>query len=143
MSKGGIIIEEDNTDKFLEEITRRKRKIHEMIGVKGEKYAKALCPVGTSESTGRRGYRGGTLRNSITHVADDEKVEIGTNVEYGPYVELGTGPHFQAPPEWEQFESSPGSGIGHAYVRPRPFIRPAVADHLDEYRSIIEDELSG
>lgn len=112
-----------------------------IIGLKLEKYAKALCPVGTPESTGIKGYRGGTLRNSITYEVQDDTVTVGSNVEYAPYVELGTGPNFTPPPDWEQFESKPGSGIGHSYVHPRPFLRPAVEDHLEEYKYIWEDKL--
>ena len=43
--------------------------------------AKNLAPVDT-----------GNLRNSITHVIDSQgkAARVGTNVHYGPYVELGT-----------------------------------------------------
>lgn len=51
----------------------------EMVGLQGEKHAKALCPVDT-----------GNLRNSITHTTDEDSAYIGTNVEYAPYVEFGT-----------------------------------------------------
>lgn len=110
------------------------------MGLLAEGYAKKLCPVGTPESTGKKGYRGGTLRDSITHVVNKQSVIIGTNVEYGPYVELGTGPYFTPPPEWEQFESQKGSGKGHGYVHPRPFLRPAAEEHKDEYKQITVDE---
>lgn len=113
----------------------------EQIGILAEKYAKALCPVGTSESTGIQGYRGGTLRNSITHQTDKDSVTIGSNVVYAPFVELGTGPYFNTPPQWEQFSEYHGTGTGHGYVRPRPYLRPAIEDHLDEYKRVIEDEL--
>ena len=58
----------------------------EIIGGKAETYAKKLCPVGTPESTGIANYRGGTLRNSITHSVDSKEktVTIGTNVHYAP-----------------------------------------------------------
>ena len=58
-------------------------------------------------------------------------------------MELGTGPNFQPPPEWEQFTSERGSGVGKAYVKPRPFIRPAIEEHRDEYKKIAERELKG
>ena len=78
----------------------------EIIGGKAESYAKKLCPVDT-----------GRLRNSITHQQMSESVEvIGTNVEYAPYVCLGT--HKMAP---------------------RPFLRPAAENHAAEYRAIIEN----
>ena len=129
---------ENNADAFLKELQEKRKLIHEAIGIKAEKYAKARCPVGTPESTGKKGYRGGTLRNSITHDADSDQMAVGTNVEYGPYVELGTGPFFEAPPEWEQFDTAQGSGKGHGYVHPRPYLKPAILDHVDEYQHIAE-----
>lgn len=142
----GIEITEDNTDAILKELKLARERAMTMIGIKAEKYAKALCPVGTPESTGKKGYRGGTLRNSITFNLKEEEdsttMELGTNVEYAPYVELGTGPFFEAPPEWLEFDAHKGSGMpGVGYVRPRPFIKPAIADHTDTYKKIIEKEL--
>lgn len=115
-----------------------------IMGMKMEKYAKALCPVGTVESTGKKGYRGGTLRNSITFRVEDKSITLGSNVEYAPYVELGTGPNFTPPPEWEQFETRKGAGIKHGgYVRPRPYLRPAIEDHIEEFANIVKSELLG
>lgn len=134
----------DNSAQFLRELATAKQKILETIGQKAEGYAKKLCPVGTPESTGIEGYRGGTLRNSIAHrVENGDTMALGSNVEYAPYVELGTGPHFTPPPEWEQFTTERGSGVGKAYVKPRPYIRPAIEDHRNEYESIAERELKG
>ena len=134
----------DNSGECLRGLDRARAKALEMIGMKAEGYAKELCPVGTEESTGKKGYRGGTLRNSITHrVTGGDTLEVGSNVEYAPYVELGTGPHFVPPPEWERFEAEKGKGVGRAYVKPRPYIRPAIEDHTDEYRNIMERELKG
>lgn len=133
----------NNKDEIQDALAIAIQKSLEEIGIKAEKYAKALCPVGTSESTGKKGYRGGTLRNSITHMSTEDKVYIGSNVEYAPYVELGTGPNFTPPPEWETFKSHPGSGVGHGYVRARPYLRPAIEDHLNTYGQIIKNNLSG
>ena len=65
-------------------------------------------------------YDTGNLRNSITHEVDDGEpaVYIGTNVEYAPYQELGT-----------------------IHMDAHPFLKPAVADHANKYRKIIENEL--
>lgn len=85
------------------------RRALEICGGKAESYAKQLCPVDT-----------GRLRNSITHAADGDYAEIvGTNVEYAPYVELGT-----------------------RKTRAKPFIKPAAENHVEEYKSIIVNELS-
>lgn len=140
-----IIITKDNTDKAKNALNDAIVKALTTIGINAEKYAKALCPVGTPESTGIKGYRGGTLRNSITYevveLNGESILNIGTNVEYAPYVELGTGPYFTPPPDWEHFEVPPSKGIGKAYVHARPYLRPAIEDHLKEYRDIIKSEL--
>lgn len=82
-----------------------KNKALEIIGGKAESYAKKLCPVDT-----------GRLRNSITHQQYDENTEvIGTNVEYAPYVELGT-----------------------TRMTARPYLRPAAEGHTAEYLAIMK-----
>jgi HK97 gp10 family phage protein len=139
-SVGGVVITQDNTEEVLAAVEQAITKAMTKIGIKVERYAKNLCPVGTPESTGKKGYRGGTLRNSITFEVEDKEVAIGSNVEYAPYVELGTGPNFTPPPSWETFQSTKGSGIGGGYVHARPFLRPAVEDHLSEYEDIVKGE---
>lgn len=134
----------DNSDSVLREFRLACRRILGKIGIKAEGYAKKLCPVGTVESTGKKGYRGGSLRNSITHeVMDEDTLAVGAGVDYAPYVELGTGPYFRPPPEWETFDAPGGSGVGSGYVTARPFIQPAITGHADEYKQIAEDELNG
>lgn len=145
-SINGIQITEDNSKEILEGLEKATQVALTMIGMKGEKYAKALCPVGTPESTGIKGYRGGTLRNSIAFQAESAPgggyVSIGSNVEYAPYVELGTGPKFEAPPEWEQFDAPRGSGQTKG-MKARHFLRDAIVDHKEEYINIIKKELGG
>ena len=133
----------DNSAEALAGLERAKARTLEMIGLKAEGYAKRLCPVGTVESTGKKGYRGGTLRNSITHAVDGDVLSVGSNVEYAPYVELGTGPHFEPPPDWETFTSKRGSGVGRGYVKPRRYLQPAIEEHAGEYKTIAENELKG
>ena len=133
----------DNSAEALAGLKRAKARALEIIGLKAEGYAKRLCPVGTVESTGKKGYRGGTLRNSITHAVDGDVLSVGSNVEYAPYVELGTGPHFEPPPDWETFTSKRGSGVGRGYVKPRRYLQPAIEEHAGEYKTIAENELKG
>ncbi len=91
----------------------------EIIGGTAEGYAKQLCPVGTPESTGIKGYVGGTLRNSITHQMEGKNaVIIASNVHYAPFVELGT-----------------------VKMRAQPYMRPAVEGHKPEYEAIARKEL--
>lgn len=133
----------DNSAEALSELSRAKERALETIGLKAEGYAKRLCPVGTVESTGKKGYRGGTLRNSITHVVDGDVLSVGSNIPYAAFVELGTGPHFEPPPDWETFTSKRGSGVGRGYVKPRRYLQPAIEEHAGEYKTIAENELKG
>ena len=133
----------DNSAEVLAGLERAKARALETIGLKAEGYAKRLCPVGTVESTGKKGYRGGTLRNSITHTVSGDVLSVGSNIPYAAFVELGTGPHFEPPPDWETFTSKRGSGVGRSYVKPRRYLQPAIEDHAGEYKTIAENELRG
>lgn len=133
----------DNSAEALAGLERAKARALEIIGLEAEGYAKRLCPVGTVESTGIKGYRGGTLRNSITHVVDGDVLSVGSNIPYAAFVELGTGPHFEPPPDWETFSSKRGSGVGRGYVKPRRYLQPAIEEHAGEYKTIAENELKG
>ena len=133
----------DNSAKALAELCSAKASAMEIIGLKAEGYAKKLCEVGTVESTGIKGYRGGTLRNSITHTVDGDVLSVGSNIPYAAFVELGTGPHFEPPPDWETFTSKRGSGVGRGYVKPRRYLQPAIEEHAGEYKNIAENELKG
>lgn len=143
-SVSGFEITQNNTEEILNALDLASDRALTIIGIKAEKYAKALCPVGTPESTGKKGYRGGTLRNSITFNvrSENKEVDVGSNVEYAPYVELGTGPQFEAPPEWEQFDAPQGSRGGRG-MRPRHFLRDGIEQHMKEFGQVIKNELSG
>ena len=139
----------DNSKEVSDNIKAALLRGLETCGLVAEGYAKKLAPVGTPESTGIPGYIGGLLRGSITHALSGEQaakstyqdnggvrrgtysgtapeegdankkaVYIGTNVEYAPYQELGT-----------------------IHMAAQPFLKPAVADHSNTYRKIIEQEL--
>ena len=69
----------DNTDEVLAAMERAKKRGLEAIGLTAEGHAKKITPV----DTGRL-----QLRNSISHATDDEAAYIGTNVSYGPFVQL-------------------------------------------------------
>ena len=89
--------------------------------------AKRLCPVDT-----------GRLRSSITttkgYDGDNCVATVGTNVEYAPYVEFGTGqrgdPSVQHRQEW----------LGQP---PQPYLRPALIDNTDNgnIEKVVQSEL--
>lgn len=99
----------DNSAEVLKALGEQLGAALEAVGLKAEGYAKRLAPVDT-----------GRLRNSISHaVSEDENATyIGTNVEYAPYVELGT-----------------------SRTKEHPFLKPAVTDYQDEYIQIVKQYL--
>lgn len=113
-----VSVKNDNTGAIKAALGQAYENALERIGMKAENYAKNKCPVGTPESTGIPGYIGGTLRNSITYAVSGDKVYIGSNVEYAPYVESGT-----------------------SRQKARPYLRPAATEHGSEYREILQDAL--
>lgn len=124
---------EDHSAEVLAAMESACLKALEECGLVGEGYAKKLCPVDT-----------GNLRNSITHtVSDSEKAAyIGTNNEYAVYVECGTGIYYPGgrPTPWA-YQDAKGEWHWTAGSRAQPYIKPAVADHGQTYRNIIEDEM--
>lgn len=106
-----VQVNEDNTDKVTEGIESAIAVALEKIGLLAENYAAKKCPVDT-----------GNLRGSITYEVDtaDNAVYIGTNVEYAPYVELGT-----------------------SRQKAQPFLRPAASEHGAQYRQVLKKALGG
>lgn len=149
-----IIIAEDNSDLVKKAAEAAIKRALEIVGGKAESYAKEelnRVVYSTPEGWYRRT---GALRNSMTHRVNDHTVEVGSNIHYAPYVELGTGKEYSPPPKWIEAHGERGSGQdkwfyqdaeGNWHVgypqKGRPFLRPAIENHLDEYNKIIENEL--
>lgn len=88
-----------------------------------EQIEQALIAIGMTAESNAKGYcpvDTGRLRNSITNEAyqDEQAVVIGTNVEYAAYVELGT-----------------------SKMAARPYLRPALENHTNEYQALLEQFL--
>lgn len=123
-----------NVDLVLDELKAKVEKGLEECGLIAEGYAKRECPVDT-----------GALRNSITHTVDagQGKAYIGTNMHYASYIEFGTGIHSTLGGRQTPWVYKDDKGNWHQTVGQvgRPFIKPAAANHGDEYRMIIENVL--
>ena len=147
----------DNTGKALDALARAKARALEIVGGKAESYAKALCaprgPKGNAFPTGLSSQ----IRNSIEHTVDKDTAVIGSKLELAVFVELGTSKEYKAPPDWIQTNVKPGhnSGLSKWWfydemkgqlriglpMAPTPYLRPAIEDHIDEYKNVIENEL--
>lgn len=124
----------DNSQQVLEAFRTASIIGLEECGLIGEGYAKKECPVDT-----------GNLRNSVSHKVDEAEpsVYIGTNEEYGPYVELGTGQFAESggrPTPWV-YQDANGNWHWTQGNKAQPFLKPAVANHARQYRAILEGAL--
>lgn len=125
---------EDHSAEVYKELEAACQRALEKCGLVAEGHAKKMCPVDT-----------GNLRNSITHTvtnSGERAAYVGTNSQYGVYVECGTGVHYpggrQTP--WVYQDAKGDWHLTHGQ-RAQPFIKPAVAEHGEQYRKIIEAEL--
>ena len=94
-----------NVNDILSAMEKGKRNALTAIGATAETYAKKATPVDT-----------GRLRNSISHSVDGEAAYIGSNVEYAPYVELGT-----------------------SRAKAHHMLQKAATEHSAEYKRLAED----
>ncbi len=152
---------EDHSDEVLEALESACQRALEKCGLVGEGYAKKLCPVDT----------GNLRNSITHTVSDGEKAAyIGTNSEYATYVEMGTGVYGPAHTSgyWVYVVGGTSNKSKHpgkrytfeeakrivAILRKKgldahmtdgrkaiPFIKPAVANHAEQYQKIIKREL--
>lgn len=119
-------IKVDNTDAIIKATDEAIYDALKTIGDKAADYAAALAPVDTSN-----------LKNSMDSEVDisEKAVYVGTEVEYAPYVEFG---HHQ---EVGRYVPAIGARLVKEFVPAQPFLKPAIQNHLDEYKNILETEL--
>ena len=95
--------------------------------------AKKACVVGD-----------GQLRQSITHTIDEENLVgyVGTNVEYAPYVEIGTGIHSSEgtgrKTPWCYQNEKTGKWHWTRGMLPRPYLQPAMESNKDKIQKCFE-----
>ena len=112
-----------NKDEILEALGEQLGQAMIAIGLTAESNAKqeiTKAVYDTPES--KSGYvRTGRLRNSISYGVDTNEpaVYIGSNVEYAPYVELGT-----------------------SKMRARPFLKPAVENYGEQYKELLQQAMT-
>ena len=112
------------------------------IGMQVERHAKEKCPVDTgllrnsityaldggspkmgqykaNKAKGKKGIKSGSYGGTMPAESGGKRaVYVGSNVEYAPYVELGTSKQTA-----------------------QPFLKPAVQDFKEEYRTIIKKNM--
>lgn len=123
----------DNSKEVLSAFEQQLKNGLEAIGLTAEGYAKDNTPIDT-----------GRLRNSMSHAVEEDTVYIGTNVEYAPYIEFGTGIYAtegigrQDP--WF-FEDANGNWHITRGSKPHHMLKKAATEHNSEYKKMIEAAL--
>ena len=95
-----------NVNDILRRMEKGKHNALTAIGATAETHTKENITADKLVDTGR-------LRNSISHTVDGEAAYIGTNVEYAPYLELGT-----------------------KKITAHHYLKRAVTEHKDEYKNL-------
>lgn len=113
MASNTFTLAVDNSDEVLVLKNQAVLKALTVIALKAEGYAKKSLTESGAVDTGN-------LRNSVTGETDGQTVQVGTNVEYATYVEIGT-----------------------YKMGARPYIKPSIEDHIQEYQEILKRILEG
>ena len=99
-----------------------------------ENAAKKKVPVDT-----------GNLRSSITYDVDGDEGVIGTNVEYAPYVEFGTG-LFSSQGDgrtdvpW-RYQDAKGEWHTTSGQEPQPYLQPALQESRGQIEEIFKNAI--
>lgn len=120
----------DNSGEILKALEEKKKAALEGVGIQAEGFAKRLTPVDL-----------GTLRNSMTHAVRGDDVYIGSNLQYAPFVELGTGIYAtdgkgrKSP--WGYYDRNGKYHVTRG-MKPHHMLKKAASEHTEEYKRIIE-----
>ena len=93
------------------------------------------CLIVEAEAKERCPYDDGQLKQSITSVVNKNIGAVGTNVEYAPYVEIGTGIYSsegggrQTP--WV-YQDAKGQWHRTSGGKPHPFMKPALEQNTSK-----------
>lgn len=124
-----VIIQLDNIASNVLPDTIKKALEQSCLIVEGD--AKVRCPVDS-----------GQLRQSINHKVEDKTGWISTNVEYAPYVEIGTGIYSsegggrQTP--WV-YQDAKGQWHRTSGGKPHPFMKPALEQNVSKILNQFKD----
>lgn len=108
------------------------RKFH-LVGALLVDVSKALAPTGK--------ISGGRLKDSINYAVSEDRLRIGTNVEYAPFVEFKTQPHIIRPRDkralyWEGAKH-PVKEVHHPGTKAQPFLGPLLKDYDSQIMQIL------
>lgn len=130
----------DNSGEVLRALPEAVEAALEAVGNQAVSHSKSIVTRESRVDTG-------ALRNSISHlVVNSEKaVHVGTNIEYAIFNEYGTGIYADGGGRQSPWSYKDDRGNWHRTrgMKPIHFLRDAIAQHIDEFKTIIEQFLRG
>lgn len=161
----------DNSDEIMSLFSAAKHRGLEAIGMSAERHAKqnlrdhvdtgrlrnSITYAVSGYKTHVKDYRqakvagGAGEKHPSYEYADqamegkkDDAVYIGTNVEYGKWVELGTGIYAsdgQGKKEPWAFQDNEGKWHLTSGIKPVHFLKKAATEHGEEYKNLMENSM--
>ena len=141
----GIVVEfDDNSPEVLKALENAVNRGLKACGEKAVGYAQNELKRQLKHTHSENDYVAtGNLMGSITYEVDGDDCYIGTNVEYAPYVEMGTGKFAESGGRQTPWVYKDDQGHWHRTEgqKPKPFLKPSAENHSEEYREILKDSL--
>ena len=129
----------NNSDEIMRKVHERMTAALEAIGNQAVSYAKSNITAAGRVDTG-------AMRNSISHIVQNDVCHVGTNVEYAIYNEYGTGIYAAdgngRKKPWA-YEGADGAVHWTRGMRPIHFLKNAVQNNKDTLIAIIKKYLNG
>lgn len=129
----------ENLDKLISKLEKldNVNQAMEQACILVENEAKIKCPVDN-----------GLLRNSITHYIEGNPNElvgvVGTNVEYAPYVEFGTGIYSSlGNGRQDRWKYKDAKGEWHSTIgqHPQPYLQPALEENRRKIEKMFKEQI--
>ena len=134
----------DNTADVLKELEARVQAALEACGIQAVGHAQDIITANIPRSSKSWYTPTGTLRDNINYKVKENECYVGTNTKYAIYNEFGTGIYVedgsgrQTP--WA-YKDKDGNVHWTRGIKPIHFLKNALADNTDEYKSIMEEYL--
>ena len=130
---------DDHSEEVLEAAQEQIEAALDAVGNQAVSHAKSTVAEESRIATG-------ALRNSISHqvLMGEEAVYVGTNQEYAIYNEMGTGIYIGGgrTSPWS-YQDHNGEWHRTRGMKPIHFIKNSIANHIEEYKAIIQQILRG
>ena len=134
----------DNTADVLRELETRDQAALEACGIQAVGHAQDIITANIPRSAKSWYTPTGKLRDNIDYKVKGKECYVGTNTKYAIYNEFGTGIYVEGgggrQTPWA-YKDKEGNVHWTRGMKPIHFLKNALANHVAEYKSIMEEYL--